>query len=233
MAANIPERITLWTLEDEFADPEYFGKVDVRGATTLEALRLTFESNDILEWAFDFWDVEDKRRIRKKLERLNGFTKLVHVIRLEEGKSDSTKRQRLANGSFTVTTMDAILVVEELESIEVEVEEEDPTGPAVGSSRVSGDIEFAEVNNNPLKSLLLSNEVMDRYLERAKKLKAELKRVAMDDHDWCLKTFDLNGKGVVKLWCGECKKDCGGGATRITQNLKLTTCSIISSDHIL
>ena len=211
MAANIPERITLWTLEDEFADPEYLGKVDVSGATTLEALRFTFESNDILEWAFDFWDVEDKRRIRKKLERLNGFTKLVHVIWLEEGKSDSTKRQRLADGSFTVTTVDAIPVVEEPEFIEVEVEKEDPTVLGVDSSRVSGDIEFARVNNNPLKSLLLSNEVMDRYLERAKKLRAELKRVAMDDHSWCLKTFDLNGKGVVKLWCGECKKDCRGG----------------------
>ena len=34
----------------------------------------------------------------------------------------------------------------------------------------------------------------------------------MSDHDWWLKTFDLNGNGVVKLWCGECRKDCGGGS---------------------
>lgn len=34
----------------------------------------------------------------------------------------------------------------------------------------------------------------------------------MDDHDWWLKTFDLNGNGVVKLWCTECKKDYGGSS---------------------
>jgi hypothetical protein len=33
----------------------------------------------------------------------------------------------------------------------------------------------------------------------------------MFDHEWCLKTLDMNGNGVVKLWCGECKKHCRGG----------------------
>ena len=104
-----------------FVEPEYFGKVDVAGAATLEALRFTFESNDILEWAFDFWDIEDKRRVHKKLERLNGFTKEVHVIWLE-GDSDSIKRQKLANGSFTVTIVDVVPVVEEAPTFtEVEV----------------------------------------------------------------------------------------------------------------
>ena len=72
--------------------------------------------------------------------------------------------------------------------------------------------DFAEVDDNPLKSTLLPNEVMDRYLERAKKLRAELKKVAMSVHVWWLKMVDLNGNGVVKLWCGECKNDCGGGS---------------------
>lgn len=34
----------------------------------------------------------------------------------------------------------------------------------------------------------------------------------MSDHKWWLKTFDMKGSGVVKLWCSECKKDCGGGS---------------------
>ena len=91
-------------------------------------------------------------------------------------------------------------------------EEENPPPPAVESSRVSGSPDSKEVDNNPLKSLLLPNQVMERYLERAKKLRLELKRIALDDHEWCLKTFDLNGSGVVKLWCAECKKDCGGSS---------------------
>jgi len=71
MAVIPPDRITLWTLEGEGADPEYFGKVDIRGASNVHALRVALETNDALEWPFEFWDAEDKRRVRKKLERLN------------------------------------------------------------------------------------------------------------------------------------------------------------------
>ena len=100
MAAN---KITLWTLEFEATNREYFDKVDIGSAAMLDALRFMLESNDILEWAFDFWDFEDKQCIRKKLERLNGFEKEVHVIRVGEGNSDGSKRRRLVDGSFTVT----------------------------------------------------------------------------------------------------------------------------------
>ena len=34
-------------LEDDLVDLEYFGKVDIGSAATLEALRFTFESNEI------------------------------------------------------------------------------------------------------------------------------------------------------------------------------------------
>ena len=113
MAANILDRIILWTLEDELGDPEYFGKVDVGGALNLEALRFTFESHDIFEWPFDFWDVEDKQWIRKKLERLTGFAKEVHVIRVGAGEIDANKRPRLADGSFSVSTVQIPATVEE------------------------------------------------------------------------------------------------------------------------
>jgi len=68
MATNILERITLWMLEDKSVDAKYFGKVDIGGTIKLEALRFTLESNDILKWLFEFWDVENKRRVQKKLE---------------------------------------------------------------------------------------------------------------------------------------------------------------------
>ena len=80
MAANNLEQITLWTLEDNLLDPKYFGKVNVGSVATLEVLRFMLESNEILEWPFEFWDVEDKQRIMKKLECLNGFCKEVFVI---------------------------------------------------------------------------------------------------------------------------------------------------------
>ena len=61
MASSVSKRITLWTLENEFIDPEYLEKIDVGGATTLKALRFTLELHDLLEWPFDFWDAEDKK----------------------------------------------------------------------------------------------------------------------------------------------------------------------------
>ena len=80
--------------------------------------------------------------------------------------------------------MDVSLAIEEEpQFIEMEVEEGDLVVPTLGSSTVSGVGDFVEVDNNPLKSLLLPNTVMDSYLERAKKLRAELKWVATDDHE--------------------------------------------------
>ena len=184
----------------EGADPEYFGKVDIGGASTLQALRVALETNDALEWPFDFWDAEDKRRVRKKLESLNGFSKEVHVIKVAEGDLPGNKRRRLEDGLFTATTVDSALALEN-EGGAGGVGMDPPLLP-VGSSRVIGSADAAEVDHNPMKSTLLPFEVMDRYLERSKKLRAELKKVAMSDHEWWLKTFDLNGNRVVKLWCG-------------------------------
>lgn len=32
----------------------------------------------------------------------------------------------------------------------------------------------------------------------------------LGDHVWYLKSYDLNGKGVVKIYCAECKNNIGG-----------------------
>lgn len=98
MAVDTLSRIKLWTLEEEGADPEYFGKVDVGSALTYEALRIILEGNDLLEWPFEFWDVEDKGRVRKKLERVNVFGAEVHVIRAGQEDTESQKRRRLEGG---------------------------------------------------------------------------------------------------------------------------------------
>ena len=49
MAANINDKVTLWMLESEAADLDYLRKLDVEGVLTLEALRLSLESNDVLD----------------------------------------------------------------------------------------------------------------------------------------------------------------------------------------
>jgi hypothetical protein len=78
----------------------------------------------------------------------------------------------------------------------------------VDSSRVSGDGDCAEAND--LKSTLLPKEVLDKYMKATSKLKKELALIDLKDHEWKLKSWDLNGILVVKVYCGECNKDFGG-----------------------
>ena len=155
------EKVTIWTLESNASELEYLGKLDVEGASTLEALRLYFESNDMLEWAFNFWDVEDRRRMKKKLEWLNGFWREVHVIRAaDETNTDGNKWRCLLDGSFTLTTIEHAIPLEEVVQF-VEVKGKDPAAPPIGSSRVSGSTNSDEVDNNPLQSMLLPTAIID------------------------------------------------------------------------
>jgi hypothetical protein len=61
-----------------------------------------------------------------------------------------------------------------------------------------------------LKSTLLYNEVQEKYVRNAAKLKRELADLNLDDNLWHLRSYDENGVAVVKLYCGECKKGFGG-----------------------
>ena len=195
-------------MELESEDAKYFGKVDVGKASTLESLRFALESNDILEWQFNFWNAKNQRCVKRKLERFNKFSRQVYVIYFHKGGIEANKSRRFEDSRVIVSS--AKVAVAMPEQVEVlEVGGEDAAGLLVGSSRVSGNADSIDVGSNPLKSELLSNDVMDRYLERAKKMWVELKQIAIDDHEWWLKSFDLNSRGVVKLWCTECKKDCG------------------------
>jgi len=147
--------------------------------------------------------------MRKKLERLNGFHKDVQVIRVTDEDTHASKRPQLRDNSGDVADVASTAEVEVVEA-KVPTLDEDQEIQPVGSSRASGNVDSVEVQNNPLKSMLLPNDLIDWYLERAKKLRAELKRVALNDHEWWLKTFELNGREVIKLWCAKCKKDCRG-----------------------
>ena len=137
---------------------------------------------------------------------------MIQALEADGNGINGNKRWRLVDGSFTINVehpAEEVVQVKEA-TFRIEVTAQDVAAPLVGLSRVSGSISCEEVDNNPLQLQLLPNAITDRYLERVKKLRVELKRVALDDHDWWIKTFDLNGYSVVtviKLWCAECKKD--------------------------
>lgn len=141
--------------------------------------------------------------------------KLNRVVRVIQSADDTdgngNKRRCLQNAQENVCLVEPTVPVEDPVQF-VPVKEEDPPIVPGASSWVSGITNSDETNSNPLKSTLLPTAIADRYLELAKKLRVELKQVALDDHDWWVKTFDLNGCGIIKLWCADCKKECGGAS---------------------
>lgn len=58
-------KITLWTLEIEDVEPDWFGKVASKEASTYVALKLRLEENETLEWMFDFRDNEDNDKFKR------------------------------------------------------------------------------------------------------------------------------------------------------------------------
>ena len=91
--------VKIWMLESEFSVPELWDKVSAEVKETLANFRLRLEREEVLDWKFDFWDVEDQRRMRKKVERLNDVCANVYVIPTVSTDSDSFKRRRLEDGS--------------------------------------------------------------------------------------------------------------------------------------
>lgn len=235
--------VKIWTLEDEFAAPEIFDKVKQEGAETLASLRVRLETEEVLDWEFDYWDVEDKRRIRKKVERLNDVEGDVYVIRSQGANEDPLKRRRLEDGSHVEGGPDPICNEEQFDllndmGVPVSID-------LVGSSRVSGisggtvgTVDDTDQSILALRSTLISAEVMERYHAQAEKLKRDLKDSDLDDHKWELRSWDQDGVGVVKLYCCECRKETGGQSgnhSKVTiQNLfsNFRTSHLQSIQHI-
>lgn len=42
---------------------------------------------------------------------------------------------------------------------------------------------------------------MDKYFEYESKTRKELASLDLGDHKWCLKSYDVNAIGIVKLCC--------------------------------
>jgi hypothetical protein len=55
-----------------------------------------------------------------------------------------------------------------------------------------------------MKFIMTPRKIMGKYLVTIEKLKRKLIEISLDDHLWSLKSWDLIGVGIVKLWCGEC-----------------------------
>ncbi len=87
--------------------------------------------------------------------------------------------------------------------LDLSIEQIPPT-----SSTTSAEGSF--VIESDLKSILIPQEIMEKYLVVVEKLKNELTRISFDDHLWSLKSWDQNDIVIVKLSSREHCKEFGG-----------------------
>lgn len=144
-------------------------------------LRERLEAARVSDWPFEFWDVEDHCRIRKKFEALNDMLEEVHVIPIGDGNSVPAKRRRLegeTHGEFEVA-VDSECGLGDLElQIEASVE-------PLGSSRVSDKGDDSEQNEVSWKSTVIPKEIRDRYIRAAERLRKDLRDVSLEVNKWC------------------------------------------------
>lgn len=188
-------RTKLYSLEDESDKPKWVGPIDADRGESFTKLRLRLEEWTIFQWKFDFWDDEEKCRLNQVLERLNTIQDTVYVIKSDD-EEPSCKRQRLPN--------DVVL-----DSIEGLVNGQGSEGPRdsslgehivdpIGFSQIGACTSNVESSGEVhLKSTLVPLEIMDKYQRGEEKLRKELGLISLEDHMWCLKSWDKDGVGVV------------------------------------
>ena len=57
-------QVKLWTMDSDFGMPSFYNKVKVFQDETYASLRLRLEEKAAIDFVFDFWDNEQRCRIR-------------------------------------------------------------------------------------------------------------------------------------------------------------------------
>jgi hypothetical protein len=198
-------RVKLYILNAEDANLEYIGLVKGSEEDCFRDLRICLEAAGIVEWSFDFWDIEERSRIKKRAEAVSPIALSIYVIPELDSDTPVSKRHCTDPGTEEDDLPDCAV-----HDVEVHDDGNEGTGlqPPRGASRISD--EEGEVSENRLLSTLIPPDVMAKYMDGVVKLKSELAALDMDDHLWHLLSSDHNGVGVIQLFCGDCNKRFGG-----------------------
>ena len=202
-------KIKLWTLESEDAAPELLGPLDYKEGDTYAVLRTTLEEADVVDWPFSFWDTQTRCRIKERLEKLNRVGLEVFLLPLSTDVSGGRKRKPVPSvdreGEFDHQNVEFPPSDNDDDFGPCEVERV-PAASGAGSSMPCISEKPVDVQEDHMTATLLSTEELQRYMGCVDKLKVDLKRITLDDHEWYLKSWDKDGKAIVKLYCGECSK---------------------------
>lgn len=211
-------KVKLNSLEGESSNPVLISPLVCRENDSCRDLRAKLESAGCVEWPFEFWDVEEKCRIKRTFEGMNTVGERVYVIPAEPvGDEGLAKRRRTNDGSWRegegFRDGDELLgfcpPVEEAELPDHSDAPADPTTSSLSPPCAASPDGTEPYSASNLESTQVSDEVMEKFKSQVLKLQKELLEMDFDDHLWHLKSYDQNDVGVVKLHCGECKKDFG------------------------
>jgi hypothetical protein len=146
----MPTKVALYTSQSEASAPELEGLMGCCEGDTCADLHVRLEAAGILDWSFQFWNYDQKCRIKNKMERLNPIRNNVYVIQCSDVGSELGKRTfEEAFGDTLDTDLGFTVGVEEPTVIEALSD----SVPLPESSRVSrSDVEIPEFD---LQSLLV------------------------------------------------------------------------------
>jgi hypothetical protein len=170
----MPTKVVLYTLQSEASAPELEGPMGCCEEDTCADLRVHLEAAGVLDWSFQFWDYDQKCRIKNKMERLNPIGNNMYVIRCSNVGSELGKLTfEEAFGDTLDVDLGFMARVEEPAIIEALSD----SVPPPESSRVSRrDVEIPEFD---LQSLLVPQEAINKYKMCHARLKKELKLISL------------------------------------------------------
>jgi hypothetical protein len=201
-------KVKLYSIADDLSEPEYQSPLSATKDDTFATFRAFLEDEGLLDFPFDFWICEDKKRMLPRFERFNAVGEEIIVICKVGVHPDVSKRRKISvdHGVDQNSEFGA-------EDVEEIPGSNDGDGDAEllqpGSSSRVGDEEETPPKTH-LESQIVPKEIIQKYLQTEEKLRRELATVSLDDNIWYLKSWDANGLGMVKIHCGECVKDFGG-----------------------
>jgi hypothetical protein len=88
-------QVKLYFVPQEDGEPEYISPLPAKIDDTYASFRVFLEEEDLREFSFDFWMIEDKKQMLQKFEKWNSIAVQVHVIP-KVGLGDlAAKRRRI------------------------------------------------------------------------------------------------------------------------------------------
>ena len=149
----------IFAIESEGDAPEYVGPVNVGLDWTYANLRDYLQDNSVLDWQFQFWDIEESSKIRVKLERLNTIPLKVYVIQDLVVGDRLVKRGRVGDASVVFDSID-IGAPRFLDCDPIEIPDEDDLQQNLVSTSGAS---HTQITPSLLNSEVISKDVLEWY----------------------------------------------------------------------